>query len=154
VCDLLGHVPCTPFHYEYTSRGDTKRKDVLLDEHDPVWRNHRYEDMGSLIDTVDEGVRTANARADADHNVDRSDLNAMRKLLKKVAGDEKLVSEKFAQHYHMKNEVVQAFERRNIHEVVTLEQVLVTGCDADGNKVPSKELERQMRGLVADERLT
>lgn len=31
-----------------------------------------------------------------------------------LAGDEKLVDEKFAQHYRMKSNIVEAYERRNL----------------------------------------
>lgn len=55
VVDLLDHIPATPFRYTYKEgRGDAaveKEKNVLLDDADPVWRLHRYEDMGTSIDS-------------------------------------------------------------------------------------------------------
>ena len=44
--------------YSYRKGGQTIEKDVLLDDSsDPVWRLLRYEDMGTVIDSIDEGVR-------------------------------------------------------------------------------------------------
>ena len=71
-----------------------------------------------------------------------------------VTTDEKFVAEKFSQHYRMKGRIVDAFERRNMHDVAALEQLLVTGCDADGVKSNAKEIDRQMTALFEDDRLT
>lgn len=154
VTDLLDHEPCTPFHYSYRKGGATIEKDVLLDDSDPVWRMLRYEDMGTVIDGVDEGVRKGNERADARRELDPGDVNDLRELMAAVTGDEKLVAEKFSQHYRMKGQIVEGFERRALHELCTLEQVLVTGCDADGNAVKAKDVEGRMRALMQDDRLT
>lgn len=155
VTDLLDHEPCTPFHYSYRKGGQLYEKDVLLDDaSDPVWRLLRYEDMGACIDAVDEGVRQGNARADARRELNPNDVNDLRELMAAVTGDEKLVSEKFSQHYRMKAQIVDAFEKRALHEVCTLEQILVTGCDADGNTVKAKDVEGRMRALMQDDRLT
>ncbi len=73
-------------------------------------------------------------------------------------------------------QIVELFEKRNLHELCGLEQVsppwcartygcviyavpvdvqtLVTGCDSEGETVKAKELERLMRGLMQDDRLT
>lgn len=105
-------------------------------------------------DAVDDGVRCANARQAARAQLDPQDVNDLRELMAAVTGDEKLVDEKFSQHYRMKGQIVDAFEKRNVHEVATLEQLLVTGCDADGAKPNAKEVERVVRGLMQDDRLT
>lgn len=39
-------------------------------------------------------------------------------------------------------------------QICTLEQVLVTGCDAEGGTVAAKEIDRSMRELMGDQRLT
>lgn len=154
VTDLLDHEPCTPFHYSYRKSGQVIERDVLLDDSDPVWRLLRYEDMGAVIDAVDEGVRKGNERSDARRDLDPHDVNDLRELMAAVTGDEKAVSEKFSQHYRMKAQIVDGFERRGLHEVCTLQQILVTGCDADGNGVKAKDVEGRMRALMQDDRLT
>lgn len=154
VTDLLDHEPCTPYRYSYRKGGNTVEKDVLLDDTDPVWRMLRYEDMGAVIDAVDEGVRQGNARSDSRRDLDPHDVNDLRELMAAVTGDEKLVQEKFSQHYRMKAAIVDGFEKRALHEVCSLEQVLVTGCDADGAAVKAKDIEARMRALMQDDRLT
>jgi hypothetical protein len=49
--------------------------------------------------------------------------------------------------------VVAAYEARNLVDVITLEQVMVTGCDAEGASVNAKKLEGMLRELLRDERL-
>ena len=154
VTDLLSHEPCTPFRYTFRKGGEAGGRDVLLDESDPVWRLLRFEDMGTVIDTVDEGVRVANRRVDERSSLNPNDVNDLRELMAAVTGDEKLVDEKFTQHYRMKANIVDVFEKRALHELCSLEQVLVTGCDADGLKVGTKEVEKQMKAMMQDERLT
>jgi len=154
VVDLLDHTPASPFHYSFKKAGTVIEKDVLLDESDPVWRHLRHEDMGAVIDTVDEGVRAANARADRRKELDPHDVNDLRELMGALTGDEKLVDDKFAQHYRMKNNIVELFERRACHETVTFEQVLVTGCDSEGVHVPSKKAEGMLKELLKNDRIT
>jgi hypothetical protein len=152
VVDLLDHVPSTPFRYSYKRGGQTVDKDVLLDESDPVWRNMRHEDMGTVIDTVDQGVREAKARESHRKELDPHDVHDLRELMSVLTGDEKAVDEKFSQHYRMKNNIVELFESRACHEVVTFEQVLVTGCDAaEGCHVSSKKQEGMLRELLRNE---
>ena len=68
VVDLLHHVPSTSLLFDYKGKsssggeGASKRYEVLLDEHDPVWRNLRYDDMPTIIDATDELVRGMKAR--------------------------------------------------------------------------------------------
>jgi hypothetical protein len=154
VSDVLNHTPCTPFTYSFEKGGNTITKEVLLDENDPVWRNLRYEDMASVIDTVETGVATCQARFNArQEQLDSRDVKNLRELMAAIASDEKLVTEKFTQHYRMKKSIAEEFERRNLGELVSLEQMLVTGVDEQGNKVAAKEIERMLREKVADSRL-
>jgi hypothetical protein len=154
VTDLLGHEPCTPFHFSFSKGGVTTERDVLLDDSDPVWRSLRYEEMGAVVEAVDNGVRAANRRFEDRKKLDASDVNDLRKMMAALTTDEKIVDDKFAQHYRMKQQVIELFEQRNTHELCTLEQMLVTGCDAEGDRVASKELERLMRAMLQDDRLT
>lgn len=39
------------------------------------------------------------------------------------------------QHHKLKESIIQLFEERNAHDVVKLEQTLLTGCDEEGHKV-------------------
>ncbi len=153
VTDLLDHEPATPFTYSYTKGGVRVEKDVLLDETDPVWRQLRNEEMGTVMETVDDAVRAANARADARKRLNPNDVSDLRELMSTLAGDEKLVDEKFAQHYRMKNQIIERYERKNLQDVITLEQVYATGCDAEGNHVNSKKTEALLRELLRDDRL-
>jgi Sec1 family len=153
VTDLLDHEPCTPFHFRYRRGENYIERDVLLDDNDPVWRLLRYEDMGAVIDQVDEGVRMANQRAEHRKALNAQDVNDLRELMQAVTGDEKLVDEKFSQHYRMKGEIVDCFEKRNMHDICTLEQILATGCNSDGDKVSVKEIDKMMKSIMADDRL-
>lgn len=149
--DLLGREPCTPFDFSYSTKaGKTINKEVMLDETDPVWRNVRYDDMGTVVEAIEDGVRACNAREDARAELDPSDMNDLRKMLAAITTDEKLVSEKFALHYRIKVQVMEEFERRRLHGLCTLEQLLATGCDSEGDKVNSKDVEKQMKTVLAD----
>ena len=139
-------------------------------------------------------MRQGNLRADARLALNPQDVNDLREMMAAITGDEKLVDEKFKQHYRMKAQIVDFFEKRNLHEVrvgvgvggraarggptrsadiatptrccvlplplpaavqvCQLEQTLVTGCDAQGVKASSKEIEKAMRTFMQDDRLT
>jgi hypothetical protein len=152
--DLLDHEPGTPFHFEYKRKKELVAKTVLLNETDPVWRNLRHEDMGTVIDAVDDGVRAANARDARRRELDASDIGDLRELMSTLMGDEKLIDEKFALHYRMKQAIVEKFENRNFHELLEIEQTLVCGCSAAGEHTGSKALEASLRTLMRDERLS
>jgi len=113
---------------------------VLLDESDPVWRALRHEDMGTVIDAVDDGVRAANARDARRRALDASDVGDLRELMSSLTSDDKLVDDKFALHYRMKQAIVEKFEARNFHEVLDIEQVRV------GHRGDSHAARRVLRG--------
>lgn len=155
VTDLLKHTPCMPFLHTYKKKtGERVEKEVLLDESDPVWRSLRYEDMQAVTDIVDEGLQTGIQRERARAELDRENVSDLRALMAAVASDENLVVSKFTQHYRMKNDIFEAFAARNMHPVVTLEQILVTGCDELGGKVKTADIKTRMTELMADTRLT
>ena len=56
-------------------------------------------------------------RADSRQSLNPQDVNDLREMMAAITGDEKLVDEKFKQHYRMKAQIVDFFEKRNLHEV-------------------------------------
>lgn len=158
VVDLLGHEYGIPFRFAYTRKsGERVTRDVLLEESsDPVWRLLRFEDMTTVEDTLDEGVRAANSRADMRSEMaasGKSNMADIRAVIAALATDEQLVSDKLAQHYRMKSRIYEIFESRGLPDLVVLEQTLVTGCDTDGGHLSSKSIESSVRDLLSSEHL-
>ena len=159
VVDLLHHVPSTSLIFDYKGKGGGgegggaagKKYEVLLDEHDPVWRNLRYDDMPTIIDSSDELVRGMKAR-EARRQVadDAEDLEELRRLMAVLASDEKALDAKIALHYRMRRVIEGRFEKRRLYEVISLEQSLVTGVDSTGVKTGRGDIDASMRKLLAD----
>ena len=148
--DLLDHEPNTPFHFEYTKGGMRVEKDVLLDDADPVWRSLRYEELPAVMQATEDAFRQMKARADARKQLDPSDVADLRELMNVLTSDEQLLEEKIAQHYRIKVQACEAYEKRNLSDVRVMEQVLVTGCNDDGSSVDRKIIDATLKELMKD----
>jgi hypothetical protein len=148
--DLLDHEPNTPFHFEYTKGGVRVEKDVLLDDSDPVWRSLRYEELPAVMQATEDAFRQMKARADARKHLDPSDVADLRQLMNVLTSDEQLMEEKIAQHYRIKVQACEAYEKRNLSDVRVMEQVLVTGCNDDGSSVDRKIIDATLKELMKD----
>lgn len=150
-------MPSTSLLFDYKGKsssggeGASKRYEVLLDEHDPVWRNLRYDDMPTIIDATDELVRGMKAREARRQVSDGGeDIEELRRLMAVLASDEKALDAKIAQHYRMRRVIEGRFEKRRLYEVISLEQSLVTGVDSSGAKAGRADIDAAMRKLLAD----
>ena len=66
---------------------------------------------------MDDGVRQGNMRADARQAMNPQDVNDLREMMAAITGDEKFVDEKFKQHYRMKAQIVDFFDKRHLTNV-------------------------------------
>jgi hypothetical protein len=148
--DLLDHEPNTPFHFEYTKGGVRVEKDVLLDDSDPVWRSLRYEELPAVMQATEDAFRQMKARAEARKQLDPSDVADLRELMNVLTSDEQHLEEKIAQHYRIKVQACEAYEKRNLSDVRVMEQVLVTGCNDDGSSVDRKVIDATLKELMKD----
>ena len=153
VSDLLDHEPTTPFKHTYTRNGIKITKDVMLDETDPVWRLIRNDDMGTAMESLEDAWKVIAERKEARSKLDRNDPGDLRELMSVLAGDEKLVEEKIALHYRISSRIVEAYEQLNLQDVMTLEQVLVTGCDSEGTSISTKKVEAELRQMLTNSKL-
>lgn len=153
VSDLLDHEPTTPFKHTYNRNGIKITKDVMLDETDPVWRLIRNDDMGTAMEALEDAWKVIAERKEARSKLDRNDPGDLRELMSVLAGDEKLVEEKVALHYRISSRIVEAYEQLNLQDVMTLEQVLVTGCDSEGTSISTKKVETELRQMLSNSKL-
>jgi hypothetical protein len=117
---------------------------------DPVWRALRYEELPAVMQATEDAYRQMKAKAEARRGLDPSDMRDLRQLMSALTGDEQLVEDKVAQHYRIKVQACEQYERRNLSDVRVMEQVLLTGCNDDGSTVDRKVLDSTLKELLRD----
>jgi hypothetical protein len=157
---MLHHVPATAFQFSYKREEVVKRyEDTLLDEHDAVWRNLRYEDFTAVMDSLQslldgrrtrEAARTAQASASRTASDRGDDMDTLRTLMQVLASDAKEFEGKIGMHIFMRRAIEARFAKRRLHDLISLQQTLVTGVDASGAKASKSDIDSAMRKLLAE----
>lgn len=159
VMDLLHHEPSTPLDFKYKGKRDDAKVsyEVLLDEDDPTWRRIRYLDMPDVMNKMGELFERMRERQ-AERKIDDPDnMEQLRKLMAVLASDEKALDKKIAMHKRICRAIEDRFEKRKLHDVMSLEQSLVTGVDSSGSKTSITALEEQaskILGTLAEDKAT
>lgn len=151
--ELLHHRPCSLLTLKYKPKKDKptfETAEIVLDEADPLWRNLRYEPYFTFVDAVRDLGRMLNERIDARHESQEGeeDIDKMRRQMRSLASGETDLDGKIRQHHRMKNATEARWDKRQMSEVIDLEQKLAMWCDRGGAAVKRSAIDDQMRTVL------
>jgi len=148
VYDLL---PIENDHYKYqgtTNVGQSKQKEVILGEHDPLWSTLRHmhiaETMTWILEKFNAFVKENKATKLTTGKKVES-LKEMGEAMKAMPQYQEML-DKYSLHIHMANQAMDIFNFHDLTDIASVEQDMATGEDAEGR--PAKNILSNMPNLL------
>jgi syntaxin-binding protein 1 len=156
-CFLQDVYPLEGMIYKHTIKqkdGTTQDKDMLLDDHDPVWMKLHHMHIADASKEVDKNFaefRDANAALNVvgkkGTQVTTSQLSdavhAMPQMQEKMS--------RFSMHMDILRKLNIIFRESSLEPVIALEQRMVTGEMEDATKTSTKDIENDLQRLLRDD---
>jgi hypothetical protein len=138
IVDLLDHDPVLPYLYKYVdNRGKKQEMEVMLDETDCVYQELRHLEIIEISKKIEFELEQRNKKKlnlELESN-SRSGLEDAREALLKLANNENFINKKYFQHIDIATKIYKMIDKRNLTQLMILEQELITGVDSAGNKI-------------------
>ncbi|KAG8461329.1 hypothetical protein KFE25_010516 [Diacronema lutheri] len=150
--DLLPIADGERYAYRYTSnRGEELRKDVLLNETDPLWPTLRHMHIADAIEYLTTNFNQFLAANQSATKLGKKGGEVgLREMSEALRGMPQYQEEmaRYSLHISLTRELMARFKTNQLEAVSTLEQNMALGEDSDGKEVKGTKLVEQLIEMV------